>query len=62
MAKDHEILTLTEAADLLRISRNYAYQVYPKWREFGVRILRMAPNSPPRFYKADILRMLEKTK
>lgn len=57
-----EILTLTEAADLLKISRGYAYQTYPRWREYGVRILKMAPNGVPRFYLSDILKMLEKQK
>ena len=57
-----EILTLTEAAKVLKISRGYAYQIYPKWREYGVRILKIAPNATPRFYLADLLKMLEKQK
>lgn len=62
MRNASEIITLTEAAKILRISRGYAYQVWHKWPDQGVRVLKMAPNATPRFYLSDILKMLEKPK
>lgn len=54
-----EILTLSEVADLTKYKKGYLYKVYNSWRDYGVRILKPAPNARPRFYKADILKMME---
>jgi len=62
MGKAPEIVTLQEAAAILKISKNYVYQVWPTWREHGVRVLKMAPNATPRFYLQDLLKMMEKPK
>ena len=57
-----EVLTLKEAASFLKISPNYVYKIWPSWRDAGVKVLKLNPNSTPRFYKSDILRMLETQK
>lgn len=62
MAKAPEIITLEEAAQILKISKNYAYKIWHEWRDHGVRVLKWRANSSPRFYLEDILRMLEKPK
>jgi DNA-directed RNA polymerase specialized sigma subunit len=54
-----EILTLKEVAELLKISPNYVYQIWPSWRDKGVKVLKAAANSAPRFYKSEILKMME---
>ena len=62
MAKFKEIITLKEAAEMLRISPKYAYKIWGSWRDQGVRVLKTAPNAHPRFYLEDILKMMEKPK
>jgi hypothetical protein len=62
MNKMPEIITLKEACAILKISLGYGYQIWPSWRDYGVRILKMRPNARPRFYVEDIIRMLEKRK
>jgi len=57
-----EIVTLKEACQILKISLNWGYKTYHSWRGYGVRILKTKPNSQPRFYVEDLLKMLEKPK
>ncbi len=57
-----KIITLKEACEILKISRGYGYQVWPSWRDYGVRVLKMRPNGRPRFYMEDIIKMIEKQK
>lgn len=57
-----EIVTLIEAAQVLKISRHTAYKYWPKWRDAGVRILKFKANGAPRFYLQDILKMMERPK
>jgi hypothetical protein len=57
-----EIITLTEASRLLGYSLGYTYQVYHAWRGRGVRFLKSTANAHPRFYRKEILRMLEARK
>jgi len=59
MINNDDILTLCEASKLLRISMGYAYQSYHLWKDYGVRILKPRPNAHPRFYRKDILKMME---
>ncbi len=54
-----EIVTLEEAAKLLKISKHTAYKRWHEWRDYGVRVLKMKPNSYPRFYVSDLLKMME---
>ncbi len=62
MSEDDEIITLEEVAKLTKFNKGYLKQIYNSWRDYGVRILKMAPNAKPRFYKKDIIRMLEAKK
>ena len=57
-----EIITLKEAAEILRISPSYVYKIWHTWRDRGVRVLKDRPNASPRFYLQDILKMMEKPK
>lgn len=57
-----EIVTLEEAAKLLKISKHTAYKRWHGWRDYGVRVLKMKPNSTPRFYVSDLLKMMERPK
>lgn len=57
-----ELVTIEEAAKVLKISKHYVYKIWPEWRDKGVRILKLRPNATPRFYLADILKMMEKPK
>ncbi len=57
-----EILNLEEACQLIGLSISRGYKVYFQWRDYGVRILKYAPTARPRFYRKDILRMLEARK
>jgi hypothetical protein len=54
-----EIMDLNEACQLIGISTGYGYRVYHLWPGYGVRILKHHPNARPRFYRKDILRMME---
>lgn len=62
MTPPDEILTLDDVAKLTRYKKSYLYQIYNSFRDYGVRILKPAPNARPRFYKSDILKMLEAQK
>lgn len=62
MTKVPEIVTLKEACQILGISLNYGYKIYHSWRGYGVRILKLRPDSQPRFYVEDLLKMLESPK
>lgn len=62
MARAPQIITLKEACEIIGISLGYGYQVWPSWRDYGVRVLKMRPNARPRFYAEDIYRMMEKQK
>lgn len=57
-----EIITLEEAARILKISKGYAYQIWHEWRDKGVRVLKLRANAAPRFYLQDILKMMEQPK
>ena len=57
-----QIVTLEEAAQILRISRHTAYKRWHEWRDYGVRVLKMRPNATPRFYLSDLLKMMEQPK
>jgi len=57
-----EIVTLEEAAKLLKISKHTVYKRWHEWRDYGVRVLKMKPNSTPRFYVSDLLKMMERPK
>ncbi|MBI4708211.1 MAG: hypothetical protein HY761_09875 [Candidatus Omnitrophica bacterium] len=54
-----EIVTLHEAAEILRISKHTAYRRWHEWRDYGVRVLKMRANATPRFYLSDLLKMME---
>jgi len=54
-----EIVTLEEAAQILKIKKNYAYKIWHQWPDYGVRVLKLRPNATPRFYLSDILKMME---
>ena len=58
----NEILTLEEVADLTKYSLGYLRRTYTSWMDRGVRILKAAPNAKPRFYREDIIKMLEEQK
>jgi|GEM_PF-3574525 len=62
MPKNPEIITLKNACELIGISYSYGCHVYHLWCDYGVRILKMRPNSRVRFYTEDIIRMMEKHK
>lgn len=62
MPRDLKIINIKEACEILRISVSHGYKVWPFWRDYGVRVLKHAPNARPRFYAEDIYRMLEKQK
>ena len=56
---DIEIINLTQACQLIGISRWHGYRIYHLWPDYNVKILKHAPNARPRFYRKDILRMME---
>ena len=62
MKPGDEIITLEDVAKLTKFDKGYLKRRYNAWRDYGVRILKMTPNSKPRFYKSDIIRMLEAQK
>ena len=62
MKQNDELLTLKEVADLTKYKLSYLYKVYHFWRDRGVRIITATPNASPRFYKTDILKMMEARK
>ena len=62
MRENDEIITLEEVAKLTKHNKDYLSQIYNSWREYGVRVLKLAPNARPRFYKSDIIKMLEARK
>lgn len=62
LAMNDPILDLEKAAKILGISRSYAYKHWHEWRLYKVRVLKMRPNAQPRFYKSDLLKMLEEQK
>lgn len=58
-----EIVTLQEIADLTKYNIKYLSNNYMKLLvDKGVKVLRIGPNAKPRFYRADILRLLERAK
>jgi len=57
-----EIVTLAEAAQILKIKKSYAYRIWHEWQAAGVRVLKLRPNATPRFYLSDLLKMIEKPK
>ena len=62
MTENDEIITLEEVAKLTKFNKNYLRQVYNSWKDYGVCILKLHPNAQPRFYKSEILKMLESKK
>jgi len=59
MSPTDEILTLDDVAKLTKYKKSYLYQIYNSFRDYGVQILKPAPNARPRFYKSEILKMME---
>ena len=57
-----EIVTLAEAANILKIKKSYAYRIWHEWQDAGVRVLKLRANATPRFYLSDILKMMERPK
>jgi len=57
-----KIITLADACAIIGISYDYGCQIYHLWPNYGVRILKAAPNAHPRFYEEDIYKMLEARK
>lgn len=57
--QDSEIIDLAQACQLIGISRWHGYRIYFKWIDYGVRVLKHSPTAQPRFYRKDILRMME---
>lgn len=63
MNEKPEIITLEEAAKLTRYNLKYLNNHYTHlFTEQGVRILRISPNARPRFYRKEILAMMEACK
>jgi hypothetical protein len=60
--ENSEIITLTEACQLIGISIWHGYRIYHKWPDYGVRVLKHTPTAYPRFYRRDILKMMETRK
>lgn len=54
-----QLLTLKEAAEFLRIKPGYMYQI---WAKLGIKPVVPYPNARPRFWKSDVIRMLEARK
>jgi transposase len=54
-----EILSLTEVAVLMGLSRSRIYQIWHEWEDKGVRILKAYPNGQPRFFKQDIINLMQ---
>lgn len=57
-----EVMSIADVAKFLGMSPNYLYKKWTSWRKYGVRVLKIGPNAAPRFYKSDIIKMLEKQK
>jgi len=58
-----EILTLEEVAELTRYDLKYLSNNYMRlFSNRGIRVLRMAPNARPRFYKNEVLKLMETPK
>lgn len=55
-----ELITLKEAADILKISLGYAYHCWPSWINWGVRAIRTNGKGRPKFSKDEIYEMLNK--
>lgn len=56
-----EIVTLKEAAQILKISKHTAYRQWHRWRDQGIKILKLGPNGQPRFYLSEVLRVVEQS-
>lgn len=54
-----EILTIEEVARFIKFPKSYVYKNYNMWRDYGLRILSTHPNARPRFWKSDIVKVLE---
>lgn len=58
-----DIITLEEVAQLIKYSLQYLNNNYMKlFCDRGVRILRLKPGARPRFYRSDILKLMETQK
>lgn len=57
-----ELVTIQDIAKLIKKHPSYVYKHLPKWRDRGVRVLQTDPNTTPRFYLSDILKMMEQPK
>lgn len=54
-----QLLTLKEVAVFLRIKPGYMYQI---WTKLGIRPIVPYPDARPRFWKSDVIRMLDAQK
>lgn len=60
---EDEIITLEEVAALIKYSLQYLNNNYMKlFCDRGVRILRLKPGARPRFYRRDIIKLMEAAK
>lgn len=54
-----EILTMDEVAKLIKFPKSYVSKHYNSWRDYGLRVLITHPNARPRFWRSDIIKVLE---
>ena len=59
MVKDDELLTMKDVADFLKIS---IHTVYKKWPTFGIKPVVAYPGAKPRFWRSELLKMIESHK
>lgn len=59
MKPNDDILTLKEVAELLRFS---IHTVYQNWKKWGLKPYVITPNAKPRFFKSQVLKLLEQPK
>lgn len=52
-----ELLTVEEVSTLIKKKPGFVYKNWHKWESNGLRVLRAG--SHPRFYRSDILKMME---
>lgn len=54
-----ELISIREVAEMMKVSRSLVYSLWTTWEKKGLRVMKASPNGHPRFYKSEIVKMLE---
>jgi hypothetical protein len=53
--ENEKLISVSEAAKLMNVSKSQIYKAIPTMRQFGLQVFKVLPNASPRFTKENLL-------